>query len=440
MKKERAKKRVGRAVAGIAEKHVRAIFMGMASLCLFSGCADSGDQGGRTRLSDVQKEPEESLKTVGPSWEKGEESSTKEEVDALGIPEDMLAYWMVLNNKKPFISANEGCQEFIWEEYFWCLSEPDKNPMCEITRFGVVDLDNDGRMELVLKSGQASQVLDYQEGKVYGYQFVYRGMAGIRSNGVYSSSSAFDIGGFHRIAYFDKGTFEEETLAYVEGDHYEVEGAEVPEEKFYERVESLMKAELIKEMEFTEEMLDETLLEGLGEKGLSIVRRVEPEEICDENNPQEAHVPEAYLAVLTGSEEFVCVMGDGGREKWIVDGNKVKNPAGEEECEVLYFSMVDMEGDGEDEVVLTCTGKNLILHAARDGVRGYVFEFWNEMGMVDKDGAFRMGHADENRHGRILSFGTDGCQMEPVEDYDSGSHEKIRYYFFSEETIAQWLE
>lgn len=366
--------------------------------------------------------------------------STKEELDALEIPEHMLAYWLVLNNKKPFVSADEGCQEFFWDEYFWCLSEPDTDPMCEMTHFGVVDLDNDGSEELVMTSCQATQVLDYQEGKVYSYQFAGRGMEGIRSNGVYDSSSAFDIGGFHRIAYFDKGTYEEETLAYMEHDHFEVEGAEVSEERFFEYVESFNKAELIKDMDLTEEMLDKMLLGDLEEEELSIVKHAEQEEICDESNPRKANVPEAYLAVLTGKEGFICVTKDGEKAKLIADGNRVKNSKGEEVYQILYFSMVDMDGDGADEVVLTCIGKNLILHAAEDGVYGYAFEFWNEMGMIDKDGVFRMGHVDENRHGKILSFKTDGCQIEPVEDYDSGSHDKIRYYFFSEEATAQWLK
>ena len=44
------------------------------------------------------------------------EYSSKEEIEVLGIPENMLAYWMVLNSKKPFVSANEDCQEFFWDE------------------------------------------------------------------------------------------------------------------------------------------------------------------------------------------------------------------------------------------------------------------------------------------------------------------------------------
>lgn len=226
----------------------------------------------------------------------------------------------------------------------------------------------------------------------------------------------------------------------MEHDYFEVKGAEVSEERFFEYVGPINKAELIKNMDLTEEMLDKILLGDLEEEKLSIVKHAEQEEICDENNPRKANVPEAYLAVLTGKEEFICVTEDGEKAKLIADGNRVQNSKGEEVYQILYFSMVDMDGDGADEVVLTCIGKNLILHAAEDGVYGYAFEFWNEMGMIDKDGVFRMGHVDENRHGKILSFETDGCQIEPVEDYDSGSHEKIRYYFFSEETAAQWLK
>lgn len=31
--------------------------------------------------------------------------------------EDLLAYWLVLNGKQPFISTDEGNQEFYWDEY-----------------------------------------------------------------------------------------------------------------------------------------------------------------------------------------------------------------------------------------------------------------------------------------------------------------------------------
>lgn len=407
----------------------------------FSGCkgheSEEESPNDNMSISSAQNENQEQINSIElPETEEIREYSTREEIERLEIPENMLAYWLVLNSKKPFVSANEGGQEFYWDKYFWCLSEPD--PMFTIYHFGIVDLDNDGIEEMVLAGfPETTQVLDYQEGKVYSYQFVFRRMAGIAVNGVYSSSSAADIGGFHRI-HLDKGVYEEETLAYMDGDYFEVEGVEVSADDFFAYTEPLANAEQIENIDFSEEMLNKILLGDLGEEELFVVKYAEPEEINEENSSQEANVPEVYLAVLTGNEEFICVTEEG--QKFIIDGNSVKDLEGEEAYQVLYFSMVDMEGDGDDEVVLTCVGKNLILHAMEDGIYGYAFEFWDEMGAIDKDGVFRMGHADENKYGNIVSFETDRCFIEPVENYKSGSQNRIRYYIFSEETIAQWLE
>ena len=356
--------------------------------------------------------------------------SAKEELAALEIPENMLAYWMVVNGKKPFVSAGEGCQEFYWDEYFWCCSE--LLPGFKVYDFGIVDLDGDGMTELVITGfPDTSWVLDYQEGKVYSYQFVFRGMAGITVDGIYSSSSASDIGGFHRI-HFDKGTYEEETLAYMHGDYFEVEGVEVSADAFFAYVEPFNKAELMESVDFTKEMLDKILLGDLEEEELSVVKHAEPEKICKENDPEEAKVPEVYLAVLTGKEEFVCAT-EGG-QSFMIHGNKVKNPAEEESYQILYFSMVDMDGDGEDEVVLSCggdwEGKTLVLHASESGVYGYMFAFRNGMGAIANDGVFQTGYATDNKYGRVISFEADGCRIEPVTDYGRIGRNRIRYYFF----------
>lgn len=418
-----------------------------------AGCAGSKSEDGagmedNTSTSSIQnenKEQEENDKpepTETPKAEVVEEYSTKEEIEAIDISEDMLAYWMALNNKKPLVSANEGCQEFYWDEYFWHTSE--MRPMYKTYDFGMVDLDNDGSDEMVLTGfmPETTQVLDYQEGKVYSYQFVYRAMEGICTNGVYGSSSGYDISGFYKIVSFDKGTYKEETLAYMEHDYYEVEGVEVSKEAFYAYTKPFTEAEQMKTMDFTEEALNEILLGNLGEEELSIVRRAEPEEICDENNPLKADVPEAYLAVLTGKEEFICTTEEG--QKYRIDGNHIQNPTGEEIYQVLYFSMIDMEGDGEEEVVLTCVddywGKTLILHATEDSVYGYLYDFQEEVGVITQDGVFQVGYSYKETYARITSFEEDGYRIETVKSYDTSKHELVKYYFFSEEAIAQWLD
>lgn len=384
----------------------------------------------------TQNESQEQIDNTEPSrLEETEVYITRDDLEDLDIPENMLEYWLVLNSKIPFISANEGCQEFFWDEYFWCLSEP--NLMYTTNHFGLVDLDNDGSEELVMTGfPEMTQILDYQDGKVYGYQFVFRGMARININGVYSSSSGSDIGGFHRI-HLDKGSHEEETLAYMDGNYFEVGGVEVPSDEFYEYTASLMETEMMVEMDFTEEMLDKILLGDLEEGELSKIRNMKPEEICDENNPQMVDVPEAYRAVLTGSGEFVCVTEDG--EKFLVDGNCVRNSTGEDQYQILYFSSVDMEGDGEDEVVLTCSGENLILHEAEGIIYGYVFDCWAEMNIIANDGVFQIGSRSVDQYGKIVSFNEDGCEIEEVDYNFDINDNRIRYYYFSEELIERYL-
>ncbi len=404
----------------------------------FTGCTECVDEieiNDNISISSNQiEDTEQENMTELPQLEENDEYTTEEKIEALEIPEEMLAYWKVLNSKMPFISANEGCQEFFWDEYFWCSSGPD--PLYEVFDFGIVDLDNDGSGELVITGfPETTQVLDYQEGRVYGYYVVYRGMKAIDVNGVFNSSSGADIGGFYRIVYFDKGVYEKETLAYMDGNYFEVGGVEVSSDEFYAYTASLNETEMMENMDFTEEMLDKILLGDLDEEILSGMRNMEPEEICDENNPQMADVPEAYLAVLSGKEEFVCVTEEG--QKFIIDGTCIRNQVGEEAYQILYFSVVDMDGDGEPEVILTCGQNNLILHAIEGAVCGYLFGFGDEMGAIAKDGVFETRYQHEHTHGKIVSFDNEGCRIENIEEYGNVNDNRIRYYYFSEELMEQ---
>lgn len=443
------------------KKRIFAIVLGFLVFSCFGGCVTkqpegNGQQAAGVNIADVSEgDMEEPLQNLSgnesgmPDLAENEMQDadmkpegesvvyyTVEEVKALEIPEDKLAYWLVLNSKIPFISADEGCQEFFWDEYFWRLSEPVLR--FTMSDFAIVDLDVDGVEELVMTGfmPETTWILDYQEGKVYSYQFVFRGMAGIGIDGVYSSSIASDMGGFHRI-HLDKGSYEEETLAYMNGDYFEVDGAEVSSDEFYAYTASLTDTEKINGMDFMEEMLDEVLLGDFAEEA-SQIRNVAQEEICDENNPQMAEVPELYREVLTGNEGFVCVTENG--ETFFIDGSSVRNPAGEEQYQILYFSSADMDGDGENEVVLACSGgaagENLILHEAEGVIYGYVFEFWNEMSVIANDGVFQEG-TYRDQYGKISSFDENGCDIEEVDYNGNINDDRIRYYYFSEELIGR---
>lgn len=364
------------------------------------------------------------------------QDSNTEEINTLNIPEHLLAFYLVLNNKKPFVSAEEGCQEFYWDEYFWHQGELELS--FTISDFMLVDMDGDTEEELVLTGymPETTQVLDYQEGMVYSYQFVYRGMKGILSNGVYNGSSGAEEGGYYRIKYFDKGTYEEETLAYMEHDYYEVEGVEVSSEEFYAYTESFVNAEQAEDMDFTEEMLEEKLLGDVTEEELSVVENIAPEEIIEQDIPYAVGELQVYLDVLTEGKEFVDVTDDG--EKLFLEDNYVRSKTGDDEYQVLYFSIVDMDGDEKPEIVLTCYPDTvLILHDTEEGVRGYRFSIYDEIRSIANDGIYSFDKYGVTGYERIISFGSSDCETEPVNDIEGIIVDRVRYYTFSEEKVEE---
>ena len=135
-----------------------------------------------------------------------------------------------------------------------------------------------------------------------------------------------------------------------------------------------------------------------------------------------------YAAVLTGEKDAIYVEED-TRPK-------------EDEPVRLYFSIVDMDGDGVPELVFTCYFLvTQILHYEEGEVYCYQPELDTfDIPVITTDGVFQTDHLSPGGYARIVSFEKDGCRIEPVEDHESGSHERIRYYYFSEETISKWLE
>lgn len=361
--------------------------------------------------------------------------SSTEEINALNIPENLLAFYLVLNNKKPFVSVDEGCQEFYWDEYFWHQGELELS--FTISGFMLVDMDDDDEKELLLMGymPETTQILDYQEGVVFSYQFTYRGMKGILPNGVYNSSSAYDVGGFYRIMYFDKGTYEEETLAYMEHNYYEVEGVEVSSDEFHAYTESYINAEQVEDIDFTEEMLKEKLLGDLTEEEFCVIENIAPEEII-EYIPYTAEELKVYLKVLIEGEEFISVTDD--RQKLFVEDNYVRSRVEEDEFQVLYFSIVDMDADEKPEVVLTCYPDTvLILHNTEEGVCGYRFSIYDEIRAITNDGIYSFDKYGVTGYERIISFGNFDCETEPVNDVEGIVIDRVRYYTFSEEKVEE---
>ena len=380
---------------------------------------------------------------------------TMEEVEALGIPEDMLAYWMVLNGKMPFVSYDEGSQEFYWDEYFWFLGNvnhylgiPEKNIYWgDPTSFTIVDMNNDGKNEIAIALDfGAVQILHYEDGAVYGYQFVFRGMCPIYLNGIYEGSSAANHSVYRRFTELNKDGYTEEILAeaYFSYDDdsyssYEMGGVSVSREEFEEFRQTAEGVGEVEDIDYTEELLDEYLLAGLSEDELYMVKHAAAEPITDTAEySMEPEIMQAYYEVLTGEKEFISVMDD--NRLFYVDGYQDRNEDDRGQDEILYFSIVDMDRDGVYEVILFDDEAN-ILHYKDGNIYCYRC---GEIGAVANSGIFSMGnlyyfgHGDD-KYGIINSFDENGCDIEEIDYNGNINDDRIRYYYFSEQLIEQYF-
>ncbi|MCL1876242.1 MAG: hypothetical protein FWF87_08310 [Synergistaceae bacterium] len=128
----------------------------------------------------------------------------------------MEAYKAVLKNEMAFYSANNNKNYKLSEFDYW--NDTDAHPL-EVYRFTVVDMDNDGTPEVVLELTTgfdgAFEVLHYEGGTVYGFNFPYRGMLDLSKDGMYlGSNGAYDSCVLKAGAI--KDTYKEETVAYSE--------------------------------------------------------------------------------------------------------------------------------------------------------------------------------------------------------------------------------
>ncbi len=425
------------------KRYGMSVIMFMTVVCMTCGCAASPSLGhGSTDIESEQYEEQidvvllensqepESLPIEEPSEQESIEEveyPSEEGIAVLGIPEDMLAYWKVLNSKQAFISVDEGYQEFYWDEYYWCLGEIRGGRKADC--FMIVDMDGDGASEVILEcSPESTQILHYENGIVYSFQFVYRGMKRIHNNGVYEESGGAANTSYYRLLELNSNGYKEEKLAGMDDDYYEVGGKEVSYEEFCDCVEQIEDVDLAECMEFTESNLDEQFLGRLPEQDIAFLKR-SPSEKNMENETdylKQRQALQLYAAVLAGEQDVIFVTEDTFKYA--------------DESVPIYFSMLDMDGDGRQELVFWCDyDVAWILHYKEEGIYGYHFR---PSPVITTDGVI---HTDEEElsptgYARITAFEEDGYRIEPVENYQEGGCDRVRYYYYSEETMAQWLD
>lgn len=420
----------------LSREKLRLFLTFIMGICVLTGC----NQFSSTKEHAVKEEQkgealEEKTDDLSEEQmpEEEERISTYKEVAALGLPEDMLAYWMVLNNKYPFISTEEGKQEFYWDEYYWCLGYPAGYHQADYIT--IVDMDGDGANEIVLYClPESVQILHYEDGVVYSYQDVFRGMKRIHANGIYEGSDGAASTGYYRMTELNRNGYTEEKLASMDGDYWEIGGVEVTQEEFDNYIESIEDIELAENIEFTEDMLDAGLLGNLSEEELSIVKHapIKEMEATEKNALTEGEEMQAYHAVLLSEKSFISVTDDG--REYYLNNYHLRKGRYDEDFRILYYSIVDMDQDGINELVLTGWDTTQIMHYEAGKIYSYQFDY-DEIGAIANDGVFSVENGRDG-YGKIVSFEADGCVTKSVDNHNKVNEDRIRYYFFSEDAIT----
>lgn len=161
------------------------------------------------------------------SVSKSSSTSTDSAVDGQN-PDAILAlkaYKKVLQNEAEFFSTDE--KKFIYLNKFNYFNGSNFEGL-KVMHFTVIDMDGDKIPEIVLEltivnsvesNPAGTEVLHYEDGKVYGYNFVYRALYSIKTDGTFNFSSGAADNGYGKLRFLSN-TSEIDNLGYCESSGY----------------------------------------------------------------------------------------------------------------------------------------------------------------------------------------------------------------------------
>ncbi|MFA9376007.1 MAG: hypothetical protein ACERKZ_04550 [Lachnotalea sp.] len=127
------------------------------------------------------------------------------------------AYKGVVLNAESFVDTEADDNHEIFLNHF--LQDSINNIIYKVAHFSIIDMNRDQIPELVLELYNGDypfkyEVLHYNNGKVYGYNFVIRGFESLKDDGTYIGSGGAEICYILRILNFNPTGVEEKTLAH----------------------------------------------------------------------------------------------------------------------------------------------------------------------------------------------------------------------------------
>ncbi len=350
------------------------------------------------------------------------------------------AYNAIIQNKTKFFSQADNkdvyLQEFYKELYANIYSEPDPDIEYILSKlhFAMVDLDSDGVVEIILsiKDIDHMVILHYEDGTVYAHgAFGNRQMGGIKTDGSFGWSGGAGYSGYSKIQFFGitynfKELASYETISYQEGSSeqsvYLIGSKTVTKDEYF----AFQKEQELKEY---------AIWRPFNENNNNDILNMYAE---SKSNFNKNEAMEALKSVLQNETKLYST--NENKYVYFKDSAYLSDIPHDNPLSWVTFTIVDMDGDGIDEVVLTANDsygfETEVLRYDSGTVYSYGFGF-RHMYYLKTDGSYCWTNGAENSgHEKLQFFGVKyrGIELDSYkDDYDDeGNYLETTFYINNE--------
>ena len=196
------------------------------------------------------------IDTTKPNADTDDTPTSKEDNDNSYVPNGTTprAIIDVLTNDSEFICVYNSAylddtnglktKSYKLSEFnYWFGKTLDDN--INLGSYNVVDLDKDGYNE-VISVAYTDQliVFHYEDGTVYGFEFPFRAITWINREGVCAGSSGADVGHEYTLK-FNKDTYTETTVAYMDGEECYIGDKKVSVSEYCDYIQNVLYKEKV---------------------------------------------------------------------------------------------------------------------------------------------------------------------------------------------------
>ena len=214
-------------------KRAAAILLSSVLLLILSACSQNGGASGvldstaassgepASSSSGIQLPAPADTSTAAATGDTPADSSEATPSDT-SPASPLSTYQLVLQNKAEFFSTDVNKKLNI-SQLNQAVSD-DSSVTSKATKFTVIDLENDGTPEVILRlsvnnnDDYGFEVLHYQDGAVYGYTLWYRAFMDLKADGTFSFSGGAADYGFGTVKFTEKA-YSVDKISYCESSY-----------------------------------------------------------------------------------------------------------------------------------------------------------------------------------------------------------------------------